>query len=136
MRLQDAPKRRPAVNMTSLIDVLFLLLTFFLVTTQFMDQSALKVELPAMSHADRVQQVRRFVLNIDAEGAMRLDGESVSADVLQGRLKEAGGEIDASGGLVMRADRRLPYGDVMRILDLIRGAGIRRIANATAEPTQ
>ena len=131
MRLQAPIKRRPAVNVTSLIDVLFLLLTFFLVTTQFADQSALKVELPAMAHSEKTQHLRRYILNVSADGQMALDGQVVDRERLRDLLARQAAEVDASGGLVLRADRHLPYGDVMSILDLIRGAGIRRITNAT-----
>ncbi len=134
MRLQMPLKRRPAINVTSLIDVLFLLLTFFLVTTQFIDQSALKVELPAMAHAEKTQQARRYILNLSADGQMALDGQIVDQSTLRELLKQHAADVDKSGGLILRADRQLSYGNVMSILDLIRGVGIRRITNATAEP--
>ena len=134
MRLQMPLKRRPAINVTSLIDVLFLLLTFFLVTTQFIDQSALKVELPAMAHAEKTQPARRYILNLSADGQMALDGQIVDQSTLRELLKQHVADVDKSGGLILRADRQLPYGNVMSILDLIRGVGIRRITNATAEP--
>ena len=133
MRLQMPLKRRPAINVTSLIDVLFLLLTFFLVTTQFIDQSALKVELPAMAHAEKTHHAKRYILNISADGQMALDGQIVDQPTLRELLKQHVTDIDESGGLILRADRQLPYGDVMSILDLVRGVGIRRITNATAE---
>lgn len=136
MRLQMPLKRRPAINVTSLIDVLFLLLTFFLVTTQFVDQSALKVELPAMAHAEKTQYAKRYILNISADGQMALDGQIVDQPTLRELLKQHAAEIDESGGLILRADRQLPYGEVMSILDLVRGVGIRRITNATAEPNK
>ena len=134
MRLQTAPPRRPTVNVTSLIDVLFLLLTFFLVTTQFVDQSALKIELPGMAHSEETQHVKRFILNVSADGQMTLDGKRIDMASLRETLKAQASDVDASGGLILRADRQLPYGEVMGILDLVRGAGIRRIANATVEP--
>lgn len=133
MRIVEAPRRRPVVNVTSLIDVMFLLLTFFLVTTRFIDQAALKVELPSMAHADRVQHERRFVLNVASNGAMTLDEERVELPALGEKLSALATEIDAGGGLVLRADRGLSYGEVMRILDVVRGAGIKRISNAAAE---
>ncbi len=134
MQLQTPLKRRPAVNVTSLIDVLFLLLTFFLVTTQFIDQAALKVELPTMAHSEKTQHVRRYILNLSADNQMTLDGRVVDLPTLRALLTRQAADIDASGGLVLRADRHLPYGDVMSILDLVRSAGIRRITNATATP--
>ncbi len=133
MRLQMPTSRRPAVNVTSLIDVLFLLLTFFLVTTQFVDQSALKIELPAMAHSEETQHAKRFILNVSADGQMALDGKAIDMASLREALKAQASDVDASGGLVLRADRQLPYGEVMGILDLVRGAGIRRISNATVE---
>ncbi len=133
MQLLQRPRRRPSINITSLIDVLFLLLTFFLVTTTFIEQSALKVELPSMQHSDRVQQEKLFVLNVASDGEMSYNGEGTTREVLQVRLGEAAEEINASGGLVLRADRVLPYGEVMGILDLIKGVGIKRFVIATVE---
>lgn len=136
MQLYQKPKRRPYINITSLIDVLFLLLTFFLVTTSFIEQSALKVELPSMKNAERVQQPKRFVLDVAPDGGIQYDGQTVERHSLGARLEMASDEINASGGLVLRADRDLPHGDVIGVLDIIRGAGIRRfvIATATAGP--
>jgi biopolymer transport protein ExbD len=131
VRLQAPARRRPNVNITSLIDVLFLLLTFFLVTTTFIEQSALKVELPSMENSDKVQRDKNFVLNVSSGGEMAYNGEIVTEDVLRGMLTSTSSEVDAGGGLVLRADEELPYGDVMRILDLIKGAGIRRFVIAT-----
>ncbi|MDE2998742.1 MAG: biopolymer transporter ExbD [Gemmatimonadota bacterium] len=131
MQLYQRPKRRPSINITSLIDVLFLLLTFFLVTTSFIEQSALKVELPSMENADRVQQPKRFVLDVAPDGGIHYDGQPVERAALSVRLQTASDEINASGGLVLRADRDLPHGEVISVLDIIRGAGIRRFVIAT-----
>ena len=133
MRLQDKPKRKATINLTSLIDVLFLLLTFFLVSTTFIEQSALKIELPSMQNADRVRQERRFILNVSRDGQMVFNGEIVSPDVLKSLLAKSSADVDASGGLILRADKHLPYGDVMGILDLIKGSGVKRFVIATEE---
>ena len=131
MRLYQKPKRRPYINITSLIDVLFLLLTFFLITTSFIEQSALKVELPSMENADRVTQPKRYVLDVASDGGIHYDGQPVEPAALGVRLQAASDEINASGGLVLRADRDLPHGEVIGVLDMIRGAGIRRFVIAT-----
>jgi len=134
MQLLDKPRRRPSINITSLIDVLFLLLTFFLVTTSFIEQSALKVELPSMQHSEQTEREKRFVLNLSADGRMNYNGRETDTEALRRELGEAVVEINASGGLVLRADRSLDYGDVVTVLDLIRGAGIKRFAIATVSP--
>ena len=131
MQLYQTRRRRPYINITSLIDVLFLLLTFFLVTTSFIEQSALKVELPSMENADRVRQPKRFVLDVAPDGQIHYDGEPVEHVALADRLKVASNEINGAGGLVLRADRNLPHGEVMGVLDIIRGAGIKRFVIAT-----
>ncbi|MGA1196491.1 MAG: ExbD/TolR family protein [Candidatus Latescibacterota bacterium] len=134
MQLQNTPRRRPAINVTSLIDVLFLLLTFFIVTTRFVDQAALKVELPEMKNADQAQQARKFVLNIGPDGTMVFEDKPIQESDLRTKLFDLSGDIDTAGGLVLRADLNLSHGQVMRLYDLIRGAGIKKIAIATSEP--
>lgn len=136
MKLQTDNKKRPTINVTSLIDVLFLLLTFFIVTTRFVDQAALKVELPKMKHSEKVQNMRKFLLNIDASGEMTFQDKSFNQNTLREELTRLSSEIDASGGLVIRADFKLSHGEVMRFYDLIRGAGIRKIAIATTDPAE
>ncbi|MBS12441.1 MAG: hypothetical protein CME19_12650 [Gemmatimonadetes bacterium] len=133
VQFREKRRRRPSINITSLIDVLFLLLTFFLVTTTFITQSALKVELPAMRNADRVQQEKRFILNVSKDGAMVFNGETMLTDQLRTALGNAARDVDASGGLILRADQGLPYGDVMGILDLIKGSGVKKFVIATDE---
>jgi biopolymer transport protein ExbD len=127
------PRRKPSINITSLIDVMFLLLTFFLVTTTFIEQSALKIELPSMQNADRVQQEKRYTLSVGAGGSLVFNGEAMSSDALKVRLSAAASDVDASGGLLLRADRGLSYGQVMGVLDLIKGAGVHRFAIGTVE---
>ena len=134
MQFVDRPRRRPTINITSLIDVLFLLLTFFLVTTSFIEQSALKIELPSMQNSDMVQQERRFILDMGSNGEMIYDGVGVDKTSLVERLKDAIEEINSGGGLVLRADETIAHGDVMTILDLIKGAGVRRFVIATVQP--
>ena len=101
MRLVQTSRRRPSINITSLIDVLFLLLTFFLVTTTFIEQSALKVELPSMQHSERVRRERLFILNVTADGQMNYNGEGMDWEALQARLKGAAKDINAGGGLIL-----------------------------------
>ena len=136
MRFKDNPPRKPQINITSLIDVLFLLLTFFLVTTTFIEQSALKVELPSMQNADRVQTEKRFILNVSKDGHLVFNGESMDSRALEALLSSSSSDVDASGGLILRADQGLPYGEVMGILDLIKGAGVKRFVIATDEGTE
>jgi biopolymer transport protein ExbD len=136
VRFQEKPRRKPQINITSLIDVLFLLLTFFLVTTTFIEQSALKVELPSMQNADRVQTEKRYILNVSKDGQLVYNGEAMDSRALKALLSSSSSKVDASGGLILRADQSLSYGDVMGILDLIKGSGVKRFVIATDEGTE
>jgi len=133
VQLQTGGKPKPTINVTSLIDVLFLLLTFFIVTTRFVEQSALKVELPETRNAERVQQMQPFVLNIAADGAITFQDKTITENDLQSELSRVSEEIESSGGLVLRADLNLSHGQVMKLYDQIRGAGVKRVAVATSE---
>jgi biopolymer transport protein ExbD len=132
VQIQETGRRRPSINVTPLIDVLFLLLTFFLVTTTFIEQSALKVELPKMSHADKVQQERRYILEVASDGRMRYDGEPMDRATLRARLLGSADEINSGGGVMLRADQLVSHGEVVAVLDLMKEAGVRRFVIATA----
>ena len=86
-----------------------------------------------MENADRVQQEKRFILNVSKDGRMVYNGEAIASEDLKPLLSNSAGDVDASGGLILRADRGLPYGDVMGILDLIKGSGVKRFVIATDE---
>ena len=133
MQFADPPRRRPNINITSLIDVLFLLLTFFLVTTSFIEQSALKIELPSTENSETVKQERRFILDMGSNGQMSFDGVGVDKNSLVARLKGAIDEINAGSGLVLRADETISHGNVMTVLDMIKGAGVRKFVIATVQ---
>ena len=74
MRLKSENNQDPEINITSLIDVVFLLLIFFMVSTTFERQAALRIDLPEASVAAvQPEEVRRLELIIDPEGRMYLD---------------------------------------------------------------
>ena len=64
---------------------------------------------------------------------MVYNGEVVATDALKAALAKSSQDVDASGGLILRADQGLPYGDVMGILDIIKGSGVKRFVIATDE---
>jgi len=133
IRLDLRPKqrRRPALNVTSLIDVLFLLLIFFMVSSTFVEHPAIQLDLPRVSAAEEAQ-VDSLRLSITAEGEVYLDGEAVAFDALSGRLRQAVSE-DPEKVLILEADRRVGYGTVIEAIDLARQAGVKRISAFTKE---
>ncbi len=118
------------IELVSMTDIVFLLLIFFMVSTTFVDFSrSLDIQLPDTKAAEVAQKTQQYVIEIGQQGALRLDGQAV-------RLEELTQQLQASRGtgqqrsVIIRADKRLPYGQVITILGLVRQANIRDIAVA------
>lgn len=113
-----------------MVDVVFLLIIFFMVSTTFITlESGLPVDLPqAQSSQAQASDVPTVTITRD-EGVF-LSGTEVSEEDLEAILRDA---IDATGSgvVVLRADQTVPHGMVVRIMDGIKRAGASRIAIAT-----
>ncbi len=120
---------KPVINIASLVDVLFLLLIFFMVTSAFVEQPNIKLELPATSHTE-VSRVERMVLTISRDGQLFIQDKPVDKQNLEKELRrvvlDTGEEI-----LVLKADKLVPYGDVVGIMDDARGAGFKKVIAPT-----
>lgn len=128
-------RRRPgaAIELTPLIDVVFLLLIFFMTSTVFARQSRLDINLPsAMGHAGTEAPAPR--LTIDAAGAYALNDEPLAddaPDTLVAALRAAVGEQPR---LVIAADAEAAHRTVVAALDAAAQAGIRQVGVATVPP--
>jgi len=131
MQIRERKKKRPAIHITSLIDVMFLLLVFFMVSTTFAEHPAIKLELPSASTAEP-SKLEPLTLAIDKTGRMYLNDARIEEAQLRSRLKEAAQKPDAT--LVLKADKSVPYGFVVRAMDISRESGIRRIVSLTETP--
>ena len=130
MNLRPTHSEEPRIDITPLIDVVFLLLIFFMVTTTFQQETRLKVDLPeAVSGAPSVRQ-ERIVLEVSAEGGYRLQGEAVAAtrDALRAALATLGPAGDRP--LVLQADGKAPHDAVVRAMDAARLSGFDKLSIA------
>jgi biopolymer transport protein ExbD len=120
------PRRRAAINLTPLIDVLFLLVIFVLVTARFEDVGAVEVDLPRGT-SESLPARQTLTLSVTSAGAYYLGEEEVPQaslrDVLQRRAAEA-----RETGLVIRADRSVPWEAVHFATEAAKEAGLRRVA--------
>ena len=133
MQLRKKGKRSVILNLTSLIDVLFLLLIFFMVSTTFLSTPAIKLELPKAQHADIVRQ-EPLVVYIDADGHVYLNDLTVNLGELPAALK-AGLAKTEEKAVVLKADSRVSHGAVVQVMDIVKGAGARRLVVST-EPEE
>jgi biopolymer transport protein ExbD len=131
MQIRERRRKRPIINITSLIDVMFLLLLFFMVSTTFAEHPGIKLELPTASTGEP-GKLEPLTLTIDKAGRMFLNDVPVEERELQSKLEARADKADAT--LVLKADRGVPYGYVIRGMDIARKCGIRRIISLTESP--
>lgn len=127
---RERKKSKIVINITSLIDVIFLLLIFFLVTSTFSEQPALKIDLPRASSAGSGSMIDELVLAVSRNGNLYLDQKEVSRAELPGILAGAARKSRDSS-LVLRADRQVSYGLIVEIMDIARRVGLEKIVALT-----
>lgn len=134
MNLRPSRRTEPDVNLTPLIDVVFLLLIFFMVSTTFRKESELKIDLPEASPQPlTVAEQQPLEIAIDASGRYFINGQALAdkqADTLKEALaKQADGRRDES--LLIRADAETPHQAVVTAMDVAGQLGFKHLAIPT-----
>lgn len=134
IRIPVRPKAA-GLNLTPLIDMVFLLLIYFLLTAHFIEEEGIGVRLPtAASRVER--QDREVAVALDRDGAVFLDGGVVGLDELEARLRRAAAQGEIT--VVVRGDREVALQAVVSVMEAAKVAGAARIVVATlhqgAEP--
>lgn len=133
MRFAGRAEEDYSLQLTSLIDVVFLLLIFFMVSTSFVDFTRrMDILLPESKKSTQVERVENFLLEVGVEKKLSLNGEAVSLTDLERRLKAAR-KNRTKKTLIIKADKRLDYGFVVQIMGISFSAGIRDISVAVKE---
>jgi biopolymer transport protein ExbD len=138
MRFFNKRRRQPpAIIIVALIDILIVLLIFLMVTTTFKQQPALKLALPESSQAQKTgaNEDAPLVLTIDETGILRLgvDATPVTADSLRDKLVAALAKTPTLK-LAISADKKAPFGQIVKVMDAAKAAGIKTINAFTKEP--
>lgn len=130
MKFYHINKKNIDFDITPLIDVVFLLLIFFMLTTTFINvESGVKVDLPSGDFAE-VSESQNLVVSITENNVLYLNNKLIDPNRLSETIKEEIG--DSSGVLVvLEADQNINHGKVVRVMDLIKKGGAERIAIAT-----
>jgi len=130
--------RRPEVQMAPLIDVVFLLLIFYAVTTQFVSDERLKLKLPEAKTAESAGVGREESppeVKVAADGTVWINDVIVPDDELEARIKEL---VDRAPdkAVILKGDRDADYGVVVKVLDTARSVGATTIQMSAERPAQ
>ena len=133
MNLQPSDPDEPEVNLTPLIDVVFLLLIFFMVSTTFEHQSRIQIELPEATAEATKPDDESLEIIIDAQGRFFLGEQQVvntELKTLKGAISKVVGEREGLP-VIIRADAKTPHQAVITALDATSQLGMTRISLAT-----
>ena len=129
MQLRKKGKRSLILNVTSLIDVLFLLLIFFMISTTFLSTPAIKLELPDAAHADPVRH-EPLIVYVDENGSVFLNDDPTDLSLLDAGLRAKLQDREEKA-VVLKIDSQVSHGHVVRVMDTVKGAGVTRLVIAT-----
>ena len=125
-------KRRDAItpDITPMVDVVFLLLIFFMLSTTFIVSPGIRIDLP-QAEAEPVRRERQDLrVKIAAEGVLYVDDQRLSPEDLVERLRAAA-RTDQDTLVVIEADENTAHKHVVEVMDRAKGAGLHRLAIAT-----
>lgn len=120
-------------NLTPLIDIVFLLLVFFMLTSHFVREKTLEVDLPRSHSGTTVEQVEQIELVLDAEGTLFLQERPVEPEALENELRKTLASHD-NKMVRIRGDREATVGGAVSVLDAARRAGAETVDIVTEAP--
>lgn len=126
MRLRYADRPETSIELTPMIDMVFLLLIFFLVATTFHQaEREMQIALPVANSAGPISAaLREIIINVEEDGDIILSGRTIDAETLRELIAEAVAN-NPEQKVVVRGDRGTAYENVVRVLDICKGAGIQ-----------
>jgi biopolymer transport protein ExbD len=132
MKLSTRTKRKVTLNLTSLIDVLFILIIFFSVSSTFLEQPGIELKLPE-AESSEAHAAQRVIIYVDREGNIFLNDNPIEmvalADAVESLIS-----AQTEKSVVLRADTETKHGTVISIMDLLRRKSIFKIVVSTEKP--
>ncbi|HKJ70188.1 MAG TPA: biopolymer transporter ExbD [Gammaproteobacteria bacterium] len=133
MKFRSRSEQTPSVELTPLIDVVFLLLIFFMISTTFVSRSGLQVRVPEAETTQPNPDRPRVEVMVTKEGGYLVDGKDLPADADLAAVLRRKADDGEQPLLVIRADRDARHGDVTAVMDAGKKVGLNRIAISTRE---
>ena len=130
--IQNNMKRVGDVNLTPMIDMVFILLIFFLVSTSFVKETGVEISRPSAQTVVRNEQ-GNILVGITQQGDIWIDRRQISLDALRANVSRLKAE-NPEGAVIIQADQQSNTGILVKVIDQIRLAGISNISIAASEP--
>jgi len=129
MQFIEKKKKSISINITSLIDVMFILLIFFMVSSSFIEQPGMKLELP-QTKTKEVERVENLTVYITAKGEIFVNDKPVPVDSLESAMKTLV-PIAKEKTLVLKADKATEHGLVVKVMDVAKLSGLKKLVIGT-----
>jgi len=136
MNFRNKPAEELDVNLTPLIDVVFLLLIFFMVSTTFDQKSELNIDLPEAKGEVTKTENQVLEISIDAEGDFYIKDKILANQSIQTLMKELAAKVDRNNQqtIIIAADKNTPHQSVMRVMDAARRLNLTHLTFAAVKP--
>jgi biopolymer transport protein ExbD len=139
MKFRRRPRNEVSIELTPLIDVVFLLLIFFMVSTTFIRETQLELELPEASGELQQPEEQSIVITIAEDGTYAVNDQALvnsQLATLMRALREQIGEGDVSRQLIITADANATHQAVVRAMDAAGRLGLTRLSITTQSPEE
>src|SRR5213075_267443 len=126
-------RRAPSIIIVSLVDILTILLIFFVVSTTFKkDQPEVQINLPKSKTATKAPaELEHAIVTVDETDDIKLDGRPIGVDELERAVRNLSPTRKAS--LALQADKKASFGTIVKVMDALKLAGVRNLPAFTRE---
>ncbi len=133
MKFAVKKRRAPSIIIVSLVDILTILLIFFVVSTTFKkDQPEVQINLPESKTATNTpSEAEHAVVSVDQNDEVKLDGKSVGVDELQSAVNDL--PPTRKSTLALQADKKASFGTIIKVMDALKLAGVKNLPAFTHE---
>ncbi len=133
MKFAVKKRRAPSIIIVSLVDILTILLIFFVVSTTFKrDQPQVQINLPDAKTATKAPgELEHAIVTVDQNDDIKLDGRAILADELENAVRDLPETRKSS--LALQADKKASFGTIIKVMDALKLAGVKNLPAFTRE---
>ena len=133
MKFAVKKRRAPSIIIVSLVDILTILLIFFVVSTTFKrDQPQVQINLPDSKTATKTPaELEHAIVTVDANDEVKLDGKTIAVEELQNAVNQMPPTKKSS--IALQADKKASFGTIVKVMDALKLAGVKNLPAFTSE---